>query len=277
MIENSLLTPPTIVQLETATISSWPSITSAMDGMWLARFARGYTRRSNSIQCLDPADDADAAARLQRMSDLYALNSRDPVFRVTPLGGPRVIAALSDDGWAPFEDRGCCVLTQPVTETFPDTGARAYEASDVNFIEPISALMGIDRRSRETMTLLFDLIPYRHAGLLLRNGAGDPVAGALVVTALGIAVFHCVIVRAEARGRGLGRQIDAGGAGLGPRRRCRSCGAASGGGQHAGPQSLYLARLRGGVPLSLLPPPITPPSRCCWWSPARWSMATGAC
>ena len=84
----------TVRQLETATISSWPAISTAMDGMWLARFARGYSRRANSIQCLDPADDADAPARLRRMCDLYTLNSREPIFRVTPLTGPGVVAAL---------------------------------------------------------------------------------------------------------------------------------------------------------------------------------------
>jgi N-acetylglutamate synthase len=198
---------PTIQRLETATIHSWPAISSAMDGMWLARFARGYTRRSNSIQCLDPADDADAPARLARMIDLYLLNSRDPVFRVTPLAGPRVVAALDADGWVPEDD--CRVLAMPLLGDSPPGEAHLYETTDANFIEAISGLMGIDRRSREIMTVLFGLIAYRNAGLLIRDAAGDPAAGALAVNAAGIGTFHCVIVRKEARGKGLGRAIMA--------------------------------------------------------------------
>ena len=57
------MTDLTIAQIEAATFTAWPAITTAMDGMWLARFARGFTKRSNSIQCVDPRDDGDAEDR----------------------------------------------------------------------------------------------------------------------------------------------------------------------------------------------------------------------
>jgi GNAT superfamily N-acetyltransferase len=199
-------TPLSILRLETATISSWPAISSALDGMWLARFARGYTRRANSVQCLDPADDGDAPARLGRMVDLFLLNGREPIFRVTPLAGPGVIAALDAADWSAVDESR--VLTMPLTADRPElAAAKVYEGADRNWIEAFADLAGIDRRPRETLAILIGLIAHRQAGLVIRDGAGEPLAAALAVAAGEVGVYHNVVVRKAARGRGLGRAI----------------------------------------------------------------------
>src|SRR6185312_10531213 len=183
-----------------------PSITSAMDGSWLARFARGYTKRSNSVQCLDAADDGDAAARLARMVDLFVLNDREPIFRVTPLAGPDVIAALDADGWEGFEESR--VLTMPLELPFDEPQpARVTDGTDRNWLEAFSELAGIDRRSQETLGLIVGLIAHRQAGLVIRDAEGHPAVAALAVDAAGIGVYHNVVVRADLRGQGFGRAI----------------------------------------------------------------------
>jgi GNAT superfamily N-acetyltransferase len=191
-------------QLEAAVISAWPSITSAMDGSWLARFARGYTKRSNSVQCLDVTDDSGAAARLQRMVDLFLLNDREPIFRVTPLAGQGVIAALDAAGWESFEESR--VLAMPLDADFGELApVRIFDATDRNWLEAFAALSGIDRRSQETLGLIVGLIAHRQAGVLVRDATGDPAAAALAVDAAGTGVYHNVVVRPDLRGRGLGR------------------------------------------------------------------------
>ena len=52
---------PSVLAVETAALTAWPGLYTAYDGHWVWRAARGYSNRANSIQCLDPADDADAA------------------------------------------------------------------------------------------------------------------------------------------------------------------------------------------------------------------------
>jgi GNAT superfamily N-acetyltransferase len=195
-----------IAQLEAATFTAWPAITTAMDGTWLARFARGFTKRSNSIQCLDPADDAEAAARLARMADLYPLNSLDPLFRVTPLAGPGVVAALDAQGWEPFEESR--VLTMPLGDAFAmPEGMEVFDGVDDRYLDACVELAGYNRRTRETLAVLVNLIACRNAGIVLRDGAGEPLAAALAINALGVGIYTNVIVRAEARGQGLGRKL----------------------------------------------------------------------
>jgi len=193
-------------RLEAATISSWPSITSALDGAWLARLARGFTKRANSVQCLDPADDGEAGARLGRMVDLFLLNDREPLFRVTPLAGPGVLAALDADGWESFEESR--VLVMPLDADFEELApARLSDATDRNWLEAVAALAGLDRRSQELLGLIVGLIAHRQAGIVIRDAAGDPAAAALAVDAAGVGVYHNVVVRPDLRGQGLGRAV----------------------------------------------------------------------
>lgn len=193
-------------RLEAAVISAWPSISSAMDGMWLARFARGFTKRSNSVQCLDPADDRDAGARLARMVDLFLLNGREPIFRVTPLAGPGVRAALDAADWERFEPSR--VLAMPLVGGFAELAeARIHDGTDPGWLDAAAELGGLDRRSRETLGLIVGLIAHRQAGIVLRDAGGEPVAAALAVDAAGIGVCHNVVVRADRRGQGLGRAV----------------------------------------------------------------------
>ena len=196
---------PSITQIEAATLSAWPAISTVLDGLWLARFARGYTKRSNSVQCLDVTDDGDAPARLQRLVELYLLNDLPPIFRVTPLTGPGVIAALDADGWAPFgETRVLAMSLGEVAFETPD-GCRISEAADATWIEGLAGLIGSSPRDLDSLTRIVNLIACRSAGILIRNRGGETVAAAMAVNAGGIGIYHNVVTRADARGKGFGR------------------------------------------------------------------------
>jgi GNAT superfamily N-acetyltransferase len=198
--------PPDIRRLEAAMLASWPAITTGMDGTWIARFARGYTRRSNSVNCLDPADDADAEARIERMARLYQLNRCDPIFRVTPLCGPELVAALEAGGWR--REGASRVLVLPLAGDYPELAdVRTYDPTDSNWLEALGALVGTDARAFAILARLVGLIAHHDAGLLIRDAAGEPAAAALAVDAAGIGAYHNVIVRADLRGKGLGRAI----------------------------------------------------------------------
>lgn len=197
---------PSITQIEAATLSAWPAISTVLDGLWLARFARGYTKRSNSAQCLDVTDDADAPARLQRLVDLYLLNDLPPIFRVTPLAGPGVIAALDADAWTRFGETQ--VLAMPLDGTFEEPNdCRVMEATDPNWIEALAELIEAKPRELGILTQLLGLIAPQTAGILIRDGAGDAVAAAMAVNAGGIGVYLNVVTRPDARGKGYGRGV----------------------------------------------------------------------
>ena len=97
------MVPLSVSQIEGATLTAWPALKQAHDGLWLWRYARGYTKRANSIHCLDPSDGAYAELRLRQMVEMSRAHGIPPVFRVTPMTAPEIVDVLDGLQWEEFE------------------------------------------------------------------------------------------------------------------------------------------------------------------------------
>jgi hypothetical protein len=88
---------PGIREIELAGLKAWPGIEVEYDGAWVRRAAGGYTKRVNSVQCLDPADDGNLPARIAASRRWFESRHLPPIFRITALSAPavNVIAAAS--------------------------------------------------------------------------------------------------------------------------------------------------------------------------------------
>ena len=81
------------------------------------------------------------------------------------------------------------------------------DGADERYLDAFIALAGHNRRTRETLALLVNLIACRNAGIVIRDAGGEPAAAALAVNALGLGVYTNVITRADKRRQGLGRRL----------------------------------------------------------------------
>lgn len=196
-----------IVRLEAATLSAWPALKSAWDGMWLWRFARGLSKRCNSIQVLDPTDDSDAARRLAAMAELSEVHRIPPIFRVTPLCGAGITGVLDNDGWTRFDETlvETLPLAEPVAE--PSARVRQFNIGDRDWYGAQSEMAGYTPPVVAIFRDMVLAVPHEARGLLAYGADGVPAAAGMVVNAAGIAVFLNIVVSAEQRGRGLGRAV----------------------------------------------------------------------
>ena len=105
-------------EIERATLLAWPALETIEDGSWTARFAQGYTKRANSVHSLHLADDDRASERIAHLAERYRERGLRPVFRVTPLAGPGIVAALDAraDGNALFKLFECHGLAYSCTD-----------------------------------------------------------------------------------------------------------------------------------------------------------------
>ena len=94
---------PDALAFEKAGLEAWPGIEVEWDGQWVRRAAGGYTKRANSLQCFDPADDADAETRLAAGVAWFQARNIPPVVRTTPLASASLNAALDAQGWAEID------------------------------------------------------------------------------------------------------------------------------------------------------------------------------
>lgn len=198
---------PSTADIESATLCAWPALQVAHDRLWIWRAAGGYSKRANSIHCLDPSDGDDADARLERMAELYRYNDLPPVFRVTPLTSPGALAALDRAGWQPFETS--LVLARPLADDELEVGVRTtlHDPRDPEWLEVQGAMSGYNPHTLGLLRSILDAVAHENCGVLVHDEDGAPVAAALATVANGIGVYLNVVTREDARGKGHGRAV----------------------------------------------------------------------
>lgn len=197
-------------RIETAMRAAWPALETVADGAWEARFARGYTKRANSINCLDPEDDADAAARIGALAALYRERDLPPVFRVTPLTGKATFKALVASGWGLHEPSLVLETALGATVGF-DADVTVVRANDPAFFEAQAALQGYEAGTIETLKAIVGRLEVAAAGLILKGADGAPAAALLCAQSQGVGVFLNVVTDPNHRRKGLGRRLMASG------------------------------------------------------------------
>ena len=191
---------PDALAFERAGLKAWPGIEVDWDGAWVRRAAGGYTKRSNSVQCFDPADDGEAEARLSAAVRWFAARRLPPVMRITPLTGKRVIAALDRMDWRVVDESHLFAMRLAASE--PDPRVRRFDLLDPHFLAVQRHLQNYSERSAAGMRALLERVEVPAIGLVAY--AGDrPAASALMVVADGIAVAGNVVTDPAWRRQGL--------------------------------------------------------------------------
>jgi len=196
-----------ISRIERAAQLAWPALEDVRDGHWVARFARGYTKRANSIQSFDVADDADAGSRIDDLASRYRAAGLKPVFRVTPLAGSGIIAALDERGWTPFETSLVLAMDMDGEALPVPVKTRFFEPTDPEWRQGEAVLAGYDAATADTLGAILNRLSVPARGILVYDEADDPVGAALAVNAEGMAIFLNVVVDKAMRGRGYGRAV----------------------------------------------------------------------
>ena len=194
-------------EIEQATLLAWPALEEVSDGAWVARFARGYTKRANSIHSTDPADDRDIAARLERFSELYRQRGLRPIFRITPLASPAIGTVLDREGWDSFEPSLVLAMDLPKRMRPVPVRTAFFEPTDPQWLELQGALSHDDEAAGASLAAIVARIAVPARGLVVYDAEGTPAGAALAVNSGGVAVFLNVVVDANKRGQGLGRSV----------------------------------------------------------------------
>jgi len=192
---------PDTLAFEHAGLKAWPGIEVEWDGAWVRRAAGGYTKRANSLQCFDPADDADVDARIAAGIAWFEARGIRPVVRTTPLASPALNAALDARGWDTI-DRSY-LYAMPLAEHEPDPEGRTTALLDPVFLTAQQALQGYPDEQMARMRALLAVVAVPAAAIVIERD-GAPVATGLMTIADGIVVATSVITDRTRRRQGLG-------------------------------------------------------------------------
>jgi ribosomal protein S18 acetylase RimI-like enzyme len=194
------VTLPDVETFERAGLLAWPGIEVEWDGAWVRRATRGYTKRANSAQCFDPADDDDLEARIAATRDWFLARGLRPVFRTTPLTAPALEAALDRQGWQSID--ASHQYAMPLGRHEPDAEARLLPLLDPAFLAAQQALQRHSDATMKGMRALLAVMTVPATGIVVYRD-GQPAAAGLMAIAHGIVVIGNVITDPSRRRQGL--------------------------------------------------------------------------
>ena len=196
---------PGAMEIERAGLECWPSVEIGWDGSWARRAARGYTKRANSTQCFDPADDRDIAARVADARAWHEARNLTPIFRINELAPLALVEHLDAAGWVTLEHSR--VMGMMLDEGDPDPRFAVLAVDDPDFLDAQARLKQLSPEETKQLRAVLRIIMTPACGLVLRDADGQPVASALLAVSEGIAITGNVITAPAARRQGIAARL----------------------------------------------------------------------
>jgi GNAT superfamily N-acetyltransferase len=203
---------PGVLAIERATLSAVPAPRVVFEGGFVVRSFAGGTGRANAACSLDPAPDADLAARIGRIEDFYRRAGFRPRFRSSPLDPPGLADMLAARGYRPHdESQVICGTLGHAFRDDPDCVALARPEPDWTMVMA-SGEHQVPARQAEKARMP-ELLGVPAAWILLSlpgtAGTTTPAACAFVTAQGELAGLFDLAVRREFRRKGLGRRVMA--------------------------------------------------------------------
>jgi len=198
---------PRIREIEMTGLKAWPRIEVEHDGGWVRRAAGGYTRRSNSVQSLDPTDDGNASARLAHSRRWFEARGLPPAFRVTPLAGPRLYEALDEADWRAKDLSRVPAMSLVGRTLDPDPRVDVLPVNDPRWLSAQGALQGYDAPTLKRLEAIVTVLDVPARGIVIRAADGRPLASGLMDVADGIVFAGNVVTAPAERNKGYGSAV----------------------------------------------------------------------
>lgn len=192
-------------RFEAAGFRAWPAASVTYDGTWAVRLTASHpAKRLNSVNPLDPGDDADLGERIARAARRFAAYGRPLTFRLTPLAGLRLAAHLDREGWSRFADS--LVMRARLDEAMLATALDQIPLQDMSrFINAAVAIGNLDPELRAGLSEVVGAIRPQ-AGLFVLEPEGRPVSTAVCVQDGDLAGLFEVATKPGQRGMGYARR-----------------------------------------------------------------------
>lgn len=192
-------------RFEAAGFRAWPATSVHYDGAWAVRLTGGHpAKRLNSINPLDPGDDANLKERIARAARRFDAYGWPLTFRMSPLASPRLGAYLDEQGWSRFDES--LVMRVALTPEMVASALDQIPLKDMGrFISAAIAIRNVDPALRPGLSEIISLIQ-PEAGLFALEKDGQPVSTAICVRDSDLAGLFEIATQESERGKGHGRR-----------------------------------------------------------------------
>ncbi len=188
-----------------AFLKAWPSLSIATRDHWQARFADGFSRRSNSVNPLS-ADATLTDADIIYFEDAYRARNLPLIFRVPTLLNADIDLVLARSGLVPEGE--CCVL-HGALDTFsarPDSAVHIHDAPTREWFDAVHAAQERAGNQRATYEAIINAVALATGFAMLRDN-GKPVALAYGAIDGDLLCIESVVTGPAHRGKGYAKRL----------------------------------------------------------------------
>ncbi len=191
-------------RVEEASLNAWPALQQSLLDGWVLRFARGFTKRANSIVPLYPSQQ-DPVEKVRYCENLYSRERLKTIFRLTTVVDSSALDTLLDARGYTRVDPTRVVVRQLDGAHFP-THREFTELTRGDWLDAYGRAAGIPAAGHQLHALLLSGIRTEHVF--------GVVAAADEVVACGVAVLERefvglfdIVTHPSARRRGHARVL----------------------------------------------------------------------
>ena len=194
-------------RVEQAFLKAWPALTTVIHDNWQARFAKGLSRRSNSVNPLT-AHAVLGEAGICFFNETYRAQNLPLIVRVPTLLDTRVDDALARSG---FTQEGECVVLHGAINsvtTQNDSSVEIHDTPSREWFDAVHAAQGRASDQRATYETIINTITLP-AGFLTLRDKDEPVALAYGALDGDLLCIESVVTAVSHRGKGHAKRLMA--------------------------------------------------------------------
>lgn len=196
-------------RIEEASLNAWPALQQILFDGWILRFAKGYTKRANSVNPLY-GSSLDVHEKVDVCEELYENQGLRSVFRLTPFSSPPDIdQVLESRGYRKIDTTFVLHLDLGDGEIQPvPSGELRIEELD-GWMDVFCRFSETSKDKHQTHKEILQAIPSRQLLVSLLD-SGQPVACGLGVLEGGCFGLFDLITDPQHRNKGYGTQLVSG-------------------------------------------------------------------
>ena len=191
--------------IEELSMNAWPALQTTLYDGWVLRFARGYTRRSNSINPIY-SSTLNPDQKIQQCEKIYHDQGLDVIFKMTSACQPvNLDEILAQRGYQADAHTGVHLLDLNDWQPALTTAQLSGEVSGA-WLSAFCRMSRVDAVFQPVLEKMLASIFQQHCFASIQVD-GNPAACGLGVVQDGWIGFYDIVTDARYRRCGLGRQI----------------------------------------------------------------------
>ncbi len=192
--------------IEEISLNAWPSLQQILYDGWILRFAKGHTKRANSVNSIY-AGTQNVHEKIKRCEQIYLNKNLTPVFRITPIAYPENLDELLAD--AGFEKKDVSsVQVKDLVSFQPQTTSSAIIWTEFSqeWLDNFVHLIELPPQDWETLRTMLDNIASETCFAVLLKENQVVSCGLGVLERQYVGLFE-IITAKDKRGKGFAREL----------------------------------------------------------------------